>query len=200
MAELQRLHAPSPAAAAAVVSRLGEVVAATADFMASYPSPPLADHMNGTKPGELWLGPPTDGAEEGNPQTTTWNPTFELTYWRLCLRIASEWRQRAGKPAKPSWARVLASLAEPTVLAADSNGTHGARAYAINANCWGFPSHTDETKAGKHKCSGAYGSHPMVLGALGMINGRAVEPPIDDALMNATVAYSIDGWDWAGTW
>ena len=86
MAELQRLHAPSTAAAAAVVARLGDVVETTADFMASYPSPPLADHMNGTKAGELWLGPPTDGAEEGNPQTATWNPTFELTYWRLCLR------------------------------------------------------------------------------------------------------------------
>jgi protein-glucosylgalactosylhydroxylysine glucosidase len=41
----------------------------------------------------------------------------------------------------------------------------------------------------------------MLLGALGMVNGRAVQDsPIDDGLMNATLAYSIDGWDWEGTW
>ena len=44
--------------------------------------------------------------------------------------------------------------------------------------------------------SGAYQSHPMVLGALDMVNGRQVRPPIEDALMNATLAYSIDGWEW----
>jgi len=200
MTEVQRLHAPSDADAAAIVGRMAAVVEATADFMAAYPAPPLPGRANSSAAGELWLGPPTDGAEEGNPAPETWNPTFELTYWRLGLRIATEWRQRAGLPAKPAWARVLSNLAEPTVLAADAGGKHGPRAYAINANCWGFPSRTDETKEGKHKCSGAYSSHPMILGALGMVNGRAVEPPIDDALMNATLAYSIDGWDWDGTW
>ena len=70
---------------------------------------------------------------------------------------------------------------------------------AINGACWGFP---DKRKAiaGKHKCSGAYTSHPLFVGALGMINGAAVSPPIDPTIMNATIGYSLDGWDWPNTW
>ena len=34
---------------------------------------------------------------------------------------------------------------------------------------------------------GAHRSHPLMLGALGMINGAAVSPPIDTATMNATL-------------
>ena len=197
LTELQRLHAATDADAAAIVARMAGVVEATADFMASYPNPPLRTI---TDDDELWLGPPTDGAEEGDPQTSTWNPTFELTYWRLALGIASAWRTRAGLPAKPAWTRVLAKLATPTVLPAAVNGTHGPHAYGINGNCWGFPAPTDLTTEGKHKCSGAYRSHPMVLGALGMVNGRAVSPPITDALMNATLSYAYDGWSWGDTW
>ena len=197
MTELQRLNAASDSAANAIVQRMSKVIEATADFMASYPSPPLSDSESSD---ELLLGPPTDGAEEGNPQKSTWNPTFELTYWRLSLQIATEWRERAGEKPKAAWANVLAKLATPTVLPAQAGGKHGAYAYAVNANCWGFPSDADESKEGKHKCSGAYKSHPMMLGALGMINGRAVTPPIEDAIMNATVAYAIDGWEWKGTW
>jgi hypothetical protein len=126
--------------------------------------------------GELWLGPPADGGEEGNIIASTWNPTFELTYWRLGLKLASEWRVRAGLQIKPAWAKALKGLAEPTVLPGDQGGVMS-KAYAINANCWGFPSHKEIE--GKHKCSGAYKSHPLVLGSLGMINGAAVDPPID---------------------
>ena len=195
MTELQRLHAETPADAAAIVASMTDVITATADFMASYPAPVPKGRPAGKKEGELWLGPPTDGGEEGNPQTETWNPTFELTYFRLGLKTATEWRQRAGLPPKASWAKALAGLAEPTVLPAKS----GADAYAINANCWGFPQR-DLKIEGKHRCSGAYGSHPLFLGALGMINGAAVSPPINPIIMNTTLALSIEGWDWVGTW
>jgi hypothetical protein len=33
-----------------------------------------------------------------------------------------------------------------------------------------------------------------------MINGAAVSPPLDAETFNATVRYSIEGWDWGGTW
>jgi len=165
--------------------------------------------------GDLWLGPPTDGGEEGNPVTHTWNPTFELTYWRLGLQIASEWRRRSGRSPKPQWSDVLDRLAAPTVLATNLSTERranrsttparpqplntGPRAYAINANCWGFAVKRVPI-AGKHQCSGAYQSHPLFLGALGMINGAAVTPPIDLQVMNTTLALSISGWDWTSTW
>ena len=197
MTELQRLHADTPAAAAAIVASMADVVTATADFMASYAAPIPKGRPAGKKVGELWLGPPTDGGEEGNLMTETWNPTFELTYFRLGLKIATEWRERAGLPAKASWARTLSSLAEPTVLPTSD----GADAYAINANCWGFPQRDlNMSGHGKHRCSGAYTSHPLFLGAFGMINGAAVTPPIDPEIMNTTLALTIEGWDWPNTW
>ena len=57
---------------------MSQVVEATADFMASYPSVPPASGKQSdasTSDDVLWLGPPTDGGEEGNPQNETWNPT-----------------------------------------------------------------------------------------------------------------------------
>jgi hypothetical protein len=141
---------PDAAAAAAVVARMAAVVEATAAFMAAYPSPPLPGHRAAEEGNEtLWLGPPTDGAEEGNPSISTWNPTFELTYWRLALQIAQQWRMRSGRPPKAAWAAVLKNLAHPTVLPAPLNSTHGPRTYAINANCWGFPRAANETKGWK---------------------------------------------------
>jgi protein-glucosylgalactosylhydroxylysine glucosidase len=121
---------------------------------------------------------------------------FELTYWRLGLKIASEWRTRAHLPPKPEWADTLKRLAEPTTVPGRDNYS---TAYAINGNCYGFP-HSAVPKAGQHKCSGAYQSHPLFLGALGMINGAAVHPPLDSQTFNSTLSYSIAGWDWSGTW
>ena len=72
MSELQRLHADTDAAAAAIVARMAVVVEATADFMASFVAPPPAEALAAAKTvkaGELWLGPPADGGEEGNPIT-----------------------------------------------------------------------------------------------------------------------------------
>lgn len=40
----------------------------------------------------------------------------------------------------------------------------------------------------------------MVIGSHGMINGAAINPPIDLEIMNLTLQYSIDGWNMASTW
>lgn len=89
----------------------------------------------------------------------------------------------------------MSRLATPTLL----TGDRGEVAYAINANCGGFPSFAP-ADGGKHKCSGAYKSHPLFLGAYGMINGASVEPPINASIMNTTLQYSINGWSWDSTW
>jgi hypothetical protein len=52
MVELQRLHADTAQAADAIVSRMGAVVEATADFMATFVAPPPADQLNKTKLGD----------------------------------------------------------------------------------------------------------------------------------------------------
>ena len=45
-----------------------------ADFMADFVAPPPAGMG---KASELWIGPPADGGEEGDPVNQTYNPTFE---------------------------------------------------------------------------------------------------------------------------
>ena len=70
MTELQRLHAETPAAAAAIVHSMADVVTATADFMASYAAPVPKGRPAGKKEGELWLGPPTDGTSLSGPIPT----------------------------------------------------------------------------------------------------------------------------------
>ena len=39
------------------------------------------------------LGPPVIPAQENHPPRETWNPTFELEYWRFGLKTANQWRQ-----------------------------------------------------------------------------------------------------------
>ena len=39
------------------------------------------------------------------------DPTFELTYFRVGLTIANEWRQRLGQPTNQTWARMVARMA-----------------------------------------------------------------------------------------
>eukprot|EP00041_Stephanoeca_diplocostata_P002216 m.24554 g.24554 ORF g.24554 m.24554 type:complete len:887 (-) comp13081_c0_seq1:959-3619(-) len=210
MAELQRVLAANASAEAAVTERLATIVSATADFMASYATVPPqnttsphareAHPRNGTPEG-LWLGPPLKAGEEGNPTTSTFNPTFELTYWRLGLQIAMTWRQRAGLPPKPQWEKVLRDLAVPPTM--DTGVPGEGRVYMPNANCYGFPASVTRSNAsypGTHPCVGAFHSHPLFIGALGMINGAAVSPPIDAQIMNTTMRYALNGWDWPGTW
>ena len=68
MTELQRLHADTSADAAAIVGKMSSVVEATADFMADFVAPPPAGMG---KASELWIGPPADGGEEGDPVNQT---------------------------------------------------------------------------------------------------------------------------------
>ena len=71
MTELQRLHADTSADAAAIVDKMSSVIEATADFMADFVAPPPAGMG---KASELWIGPPADGGEEGDPVNQTCNP------------------------------------------------------------------------------------------------------------------------------
>lgn len=81
-------------------------------------------------------------------------------------------------------------------------GKRGEPEYAINGNCNGFPATqlAGLGTSGKHRCGGAYTSHPLLLGAYGMIDGAAVEPPLNASIMNATLQDAIQGWDWSSTW
>lgn len=80
-----------------------DVVFETADFMASYACYKESEER-------YVLGYPLQVVGENADPRTTFNPTFELSYWLTGLRIAQEWRERLGLPRKSEYAEVYEKL------------------------------------------------------------------------------------------
>ncbi|NHN33443.1 glycoside hydrolase family 65 [Paenibacillus agricola] len=144
-----------------------EVVEQTAKFMASY--------AHWDEQGQRYvLGPPLIPAQENFAAEETWNPTFELEYWRHALEIAQAWRARLGLEASPEWQRICELLAELPI----HEGV-----YIAHEN---RPStfQTDNT------------DHPSMLGALGILPGKKA----DHNIMKATLQKVMQEWDWPTSW
>jgi hypothetical protein len=58
------------------------------------------------------LGPPIATVPENSNYAKTQNPTFELCYWRVGLRLAQTWRERLGQNRVKSWDEIIKNLAE----------------------------------------------------------------------------------------
>jgi hypothetical protein len=146
-----------------------DIVFATADFMASY-----AAWDEATK--RYVLGPTLQCAQEIFPKDKTFNPTFELTYWRWGLETAQQWRTRLGLPRQEKLDVVLKDLARPPV-------GDGKYLFAESA-----PDSYADPRWNK--------DHPAVLGALSFVPG----PGIDTTTMRNTFDWVWKNWDWPDTW
>jgi hypothetical protein len=147
------------------LERYRGVVMATAEFMADYAV--LRD-------GRYVLGPPVIPAQETHDARTTWNPTFELVYWRQSLAIAQQWRARLGMPPDARWEDVRRRL---SALPAKDG------VYLAHENCPNtFPEKTRD--------------HPSMLAALGVLNGEGV----DRETMRRTLHKVMTEWHWENTW
>lgn len=153
----------------ATLEEYRDVVFETARFMASYAAWDEAS-------GRYVLGPPLECAQEEFPKDRTFNPTFELTYWRWGLETAQLWRERLGLARDADWDRVLGRLAQPTV--ADGK-------YLF----------TESTPDSYTNPRWAH-DHPTVTAALGMLPG----PGIDSQTMASTFDWVWDHWNWSDTW
>lgn len=91
-------------ASASVIKKYKDLVFATADFMASFPS-----YNAHTKKYNLGRG--LIPAQECFDAVTTFNPTYELAYWSWALNIAQQWRLRAGMVRNKKWDEILDHLA-----------------------------------------------------------------------------------------
>ncbi|SFE80298.1 hypothetical protein SAMN05518672_110141 [Chitinophaga sp. CF118] len=154
----------------ATLDKYKDLVFATADFMASY-----AAYDSAAK--RYVLGKGVIPAQERFKPEETFNPTFELAYWRWGLTTAQLWRERLGLPRKAAWDVVLKGLSalpqqDSVYLAAES-----APDSYTNA-----PFMTD---------------HPAVLGALGMLPASSF---LDTAVMHRTFNKIWDIWNWKETW
>ncbi|HEU0253316.1 MAG TPA: hypothetical protein VFR12_09820, partial [Pyrinomonadaceae bacterium] len=149
------------------LQRYREIVFESADFMASFA-------RYDEKRQRYVLGPPLIPAQENHPPRETWNPTFELAYWRYGLGIAQQWRERLGMARNPLWDRVIARLSSLPV---------GDGIYLAHENC--PQTFTDRNR-----------DHPSMLGALGVLRGDGV----DRETMRRTLFKVMKEWKWDQTW
>jgi len=151
--------------ARATLERYSDVVMQSADFMADFAV---------RRDGRFALGPPVIPAQENHPPRETWNPTFELAYWRQALGIAQEWRRRLGLPPDPKWEQVRSGLAPLPV----KDGV-----YLAHQNC-------PQTYTARNF------DHPSMLAAYGVLEGDGVDPET----MRRTLHKVLREWRWADTW
>jgi protein-glucosylgalactosylhydroxylysine glucosidase len=155
----------------ATLERFRNVIAETAEFMASFAA---WDEQTS----RYVLGPPLQCAQEEFPKDRTINCTFELAYWRWGLEAAQTWRTRLGLPREAAWDRVLRGLS-PLPL------EDGKYLFAESAT---------GTYTGKKLWTK---DHPAVTAAYGLLPPVR---GVDRDTMGRTLDWIWDNWEWADTW
>lgn len=149
------------------LQRYRDIVFETAEFMASFA-------YFEEKAGRYVLGPPVIPAQENHPARETWNPTYELSYWRFGLGVAQAWRERLGLKRNPAWERIINKLSP---LPAREG------VYLAHENC-------PQTYTERNR------DHPSMLAAYGVLPGDGVERET----MRRTLAKVMKEWQWDETW
>jgi hypothetical protein len=149
------------------LEQYADLVFESAMFMSSYA------HFDQSRDRYV-LGPPLIPAQENHPPRETWNPTFELAYWRFGLNIAQLWRERLGMKRLDEWDRVLNKLSPLPIREG---------VYLAHENC---PQTFTERNV----------DHPSMLAALGFLPGDGV----DTAVMRQTLLKTMKEWRWDQTW
>jgi hypothetical protein len=165
----------------ATLEKYDEVVFATADLLASWA-------YYDSKAKRYVLGPPMIPAQENFVALETFNPTFELEYWRYGLETAQAWRERLGMKRERHWDEVLKGLSklpqkDGLYLAAESQPDLWDR--AAQPTCRGKAAHDCPNR-----------DHPSFVAALGYLPGKGV----DRTVMARTLDAVLERWDLRQTW
>nr|WP_294895600.1 hypothetical protein [uncultured Pedobacter sp.] len=153
-----------------VLERYKDIVFQTAEFMASFA------HLN-PKTKKYDLGPVLIPAQERFKAEDTFNPTYELAYWKWALQTAQEWRVRLGLPREKKWDEVINNIAPLPV----QNDVYLAAESAPD-------SYTNP----EYKTD-----HPSVFGAFGMLPQTGM---VDTTIMKNTFNLIWKDWSWKETW
>jgi protein-glucosylgalactosylhydroxylysine glucosidase len=153
-----------------ILNKYKELVFATADFMASFP------HYDSVK-NRYILGKGLIPAQERFKPEETFNPTYELVYWKWALSIAQQWNERLGMPRNKKWDGVFKKLSALPVqndlyLAAESA--------------------TDSYTNPEFRTD-----HPSVLAALGVMPSTG---QVNKGIMKNTFNWIWNNWTWRDTW
>ena len=147
--------------------RWRDIVIETANFMASY-----AEWDE--KRLAYILGPPLIPAQECHKPDESWNPPYELEYWKYGLEIAVKWMERLNDPVNQKWLEVANALAEPP---------HNEGVYLAHENS------PDTFTKYNH-------DHPSMVGALGILPGKLIDP----VKMKSTLERVRNEWQWETAW
>ncbi|UGU18205.1 hypothetical protein LS482_10040 [Sinomicrobium kalidii] len=147
-----------------------ELVYGTADFMASFA------HYDQDKQ-RYMLGPVVIPAQERFKAEETFNPTYELAYWRWGLETAQKWRERLGEGRNAEWDKVLKGLSPLPVQDEVYLATESA---------------TDSYTNPEYKTD-----HPSVFGTYGMLPETS---GLDVDIMRNTFDLIWETWVWEDTW
>lgn len=152
------------------LKKYAPIVFATADFMASYA------HWNPEKQ-HYDLGPCLIPAQERFKAEETFNPTYELCYWRWALEMANQWRKNMGLQENAEWAKVAKDIAPLPVQDDVYIATESATDSYTN------PEYLTD--------------HPSVFGAFGMLPQTGL---VDTTTMKNTFNLIWKKWNWDKTW
>jgi hypothetical protein len=117
-------------------------------------------------------------AQECFDAVSTFNPTYELSYWSWALNIAQQWRLRLGLSREKKWDNIIQNLAPLP----QANGVYLA---------------AENTPDCYEPNSKYLTDHPAVLGAYSSIpaaNG------LDTIVMKQTYNLVLQKWNWNETW
>ncbi|AXP80145.1 hypothetical protein CJ739_1052 [Mariniflexile rhizosphaerae] len=148
-----------------------KLIFSTADFMASYPN---YDAEND----RYILGKGVIPAQECFDKLETYNPPFELAYWKWALQVAQQWRERLGLQPEAEWQKIIDKLSPM----AQKDGVYLAAESVPNSY----------SPTSEHTID-----HPAVLGAMSMLPHNNF---VDVSVMNKTFDIVDEVWTWNHTW
>jgi hypothetical protein len=165
----------------ATLEKYQPIVFETAELLASWP-------YFDKKAGRFILGPPLIPAQENFPPLTTYNPTFELEYWRFGVATAQKWRERLGLPKNKEWDNLLFRLSklpekDGLYLAAESQ-----------PDLWDRARSPECRSKAAEACPNR--DHPSFVAALGLLPGWGA----DRETMRRTLKEVVSSWDLRQTW
>ncbi|MDC7675802.1 hypothetical protein [Asticcacaulis machinosus] len=164
-----------------VLKAYGELVEQSAELLASFA---YLDEASG----RYRLGPPIIPVQENFDPLTTFDPAFEVAYYRWGIETAQTWRERSGKGRRADWDGILAKW--PDIPQKD--GLY--LPVASEPGFWDKAAGTCKSNAIAETCQNR--DHMSFLMPLGWLPGRDV----NKAVMRNTLDRMKRDWDLRQTW
>jgi hypothetical protein len=166
---------------ARVLKAYGELVEESAALLASFA------HLD-EQSGKYRLGSPIIPVQENFPPLSTFDPAFELAYYRWGIETAQAWRERSGKGRRADWDAVLAKWPDLP----QQDGLY--LPVRSEPGFWDKTAGACKSNALEEACRNR--DHMSFLMPLGWLPGRDV----DKATMRRTLDRMKRDWDLRQTW